>query len=85
MSKEIEKIPVGPYCYSIKKIKGDKIKICACPYWELRKDKPTQDNGYCHYLERGDWEDAGTSLLWDMVKECGINSEPSSLLGIKNE
>jgi hypothetical protein len=30
-------------------------------------------DGYCKYLERGDWElEAGHSLLWDQCKACGI-------------
>ena len=37
--------------------------------------KEHQDNGYCHYLKRGDWEEEGWSLLWDMVKECGIKDD----------
>jgi len=28
----------------------------TCPYWSIRKDKPYQFNGYCSYLEKGDWE-----------------------------
>lgn len=73
-------IPPGPYCYTQK---GDpiildgipRIPIQRCPYWSLREDKPRQENGYCAFLERGDWEDGPLSLLWDQVKECGINSE----------
>ena len=68
-------IPTGPYCYHIKEIKGEKIETHTCPFWELREDKHEQENGYCHYLKFGDWESEGISLLWDMVKECGINME----------
>ena len=28
----------------------------VCPYWALIPDQPEQENGYCHYLERGDKE-----------------------------
>ena len=70
-------IPYGIYCYSTSP-KGKKIR---CPYWLLFKDKPFQNNGYCKFLGRGDWEvtnreNSWRSLLWDSVKECGIN-EPS--------
>lgn len=41
-----------------------------CPFWDKDNDKPYHMNGYCHYLNQGDWEDYG--LLWDMIKECGI-------------
>lgn len=44
-----------------------------CPYWERRNDQPEQENGYCRLLGVGDWESEGLSLLWDQVKECGIN------------
>jgi hypothetical protein len=61
-------IPKGFYCYTI--ING---KYINCPYWSIRNDKPSQENGYCSYLECGDWEDDHLSLLWDRCKECGIN------------
>lgn len=44
-------IPFGDYCYTIKN--GKQIN---CPYWSLREDKPEQANGYCSFLEKGDWE-----------------------------
>jgi hypothetical protein len=62
-------IPHGEYCYTIKKHKTK-----CCPFWELRKDRFYQQNGYCNYLQEGDWEAINHhSLLWDQVKECGIN------------
>jgi len=67
MLKDINLIPKGHYCGS---------STFQCPYWELKIEKPFRRNGYCHWLEKGDWE-VGTesydSLLWDRVKECGIN------------
>lgn len=60
------KIPNGVYCYD---------KNGLCPYWSLNKDKPYQENGYCHYMKLGDWESEGLSLLWDQCKECGENDE----------
>ena len=27
------------------------------------------------YLKSGDWEEDGTSLLWDFVKECGLKED----------
>ena len=61
-------IPKGYYCYD------DKGK---CPYWELRSDKPKEENGYCKYLQIGDWEEDGMSLLFDQCKECNINTYTS--------
>lgn len=56
-------IPVGQYCYDENGI---------CPYWDINGSKPEQENGYCGYLEKGDWELDYFSLLWDQCKECGI-------------
>lgn len=63
-----EKIPKGIYCYDENGI---------CPFWDKSPDHPRQENGFCHFLGKGDWESEGISLLWDQVKECGID------LGIK--
>lgn len=40
-------IPKGPYCYDDKGL---------CPYWSEDLSRHEQENGYCSYLERGDWE-----------------------------
>lgn len=68
MNKDTSVIPEGIYCYT--HVKG---KFVACPYWSLRKDKPKQENGYCAYLGKGDWESDDFGLLWDQCKECNIN------------
>lgn len=60
------KIPKGIYCYDDKG---------TCPYWSMDEEKPQQESGYCRFMGVGDWEEKGTWLLWDMVKECGINEE----------
>lgn len=56
-------IPRGIYCYGRKG---------RCPFWSINASMPPQDNGYCSYLCRGDWDIAGVSLLWDEVKECDV-------------
>lgn len=71
-------VPKGFYCYTIKKIVPDSIYGCiiktkVCPYWDKNENEDEQMNGYCHLLKKGDWEENGTDLLWDQVKECGIN------------
>ena len=63
-------------------------RICACPYWEHYDQKihgplpaeyaefqSTYRGAYCKFLKTGDWEHDGTMLLWDQVKECGINDD----------
>lgn len=70
-------IPMGDYCYEAIFVdnKTGNIKIEICPYWYKDQNYPYQANGYCSYLNIGDWEDEGHGLLWDMVKECGVNNE----------
>jgi len=46
MKKDKRLIPRGSYCYSDK---GN------CPYWSIRKGKRKMRNGYCAFLEKGDW------------------------------
>jgi hypothetical protein len=68
-------IPNGDYCYEIISIDKEtgKINIKTCPYWHRAHNRRYQENGYCSFLNIGDWEESGLGLLWDMVKECGIN------------
>lgn len=73
--KDTSVIPKGEYCYTggrIDSTDGHRKRYGICPYWSRRDDKPEQANGYCSYLEQGDWEENGTQLLWDQVKECGV-------------
>lgn len=78
--KDSSIIPKGMYCYQVLSYPSAennfKYNIKPCQYWSLRKDKLYQMNGYCSFIERGDW-DLLTSfeLLWDQVKVCGINDE----------
>jgi len=73
--KDENVIPEGMYCYTPIGFFDGVYKIKPCPYWGKREDKPEQENGYCDYLEQGDWESNHCSLLWDQVKECGIKME----------
>ncbi len=62
-------IPLGPYCH------GARGSGVVCPYWDRDLSAPEQLDGYCHFLKAGDRPDRddSTFLLWDQVKECGIN------------
>ena len=75
--KNANVIPKGIYCYD---------ENGKCPYWSKNPDHHEQENGYCSFLERGDWEveipddfpnfpTSFLSLLWDSVKECSINMD----------
>jgi len=57
--KDIDIIPKGMYCY---------VGKLVCPYWSINSDYEEQNNGYCAYLDKGDWQDA-LGLLWDMCKD----------------
>jgi hypothetical protein len=59
-----QQIPNGPYCYD---------KNGLCPYWSKDPNKEEQNNGYCGFMKKGDWEFEFYGLLWDQVKECGVN------------
>lgn len=77
MTKDKSVIPRGDYCYSITEEPSEsnnwKLKTKTCPYWSLREGEEEGNNGYCSFLESGDWEAPSGGLLWDQVKECGIN------------
>ncbi|MBT9167225.1 MAG: hypothetical protein DDT19_00550 [Syntrophomonadaceae bacterium] len=60
-------IPRGLYCYE----KNDKDNVC--PYWSLKRERGKQKNGYCAFMEQGDWQFGGA--LWKRIKECGIKEE----------
>jgi len=73
-------IPKGPYCYTILKITGfneyiPRITIKPCPYHCIKEDHEKQNNGYCSLLKIGDWMDNASGLLFDHIKECGINDK----------
>ena len=73
-------IPKGCYCYGNMRDEGGKnknglpiFKVDVCPYWDKDEDREEQMNGYCWFLEEGDWENGGGGLLWDQCKYCGVN------------
>jgi hypothetical protein len=68
-------VPRGDYCYTRapQRDAGDSFGIDLCPFWDSDDAKPSHENGYCHLLERGDWDAPGIGLLWDQCKECGVN------------
>jgi hypothetical protein len=74
-------IPSGSYCYKFngKNTVGEdglpQFGVDRCPFWDMKPEQPEQMNGYCHYMKQGDFEAEHLSLLWDGVKECGINDE----------
>lgn len=67
-------IPHGEYCYTIEKILSDGTAvIIPCPFWSRRQDKEFDQSGYCSYMKMGDWENDELTLLFDQIKECGVN------------
>lgn len=72
MSTELDTsvIPEGLYCYRT----GADNEPGVCPYWSLSSEHPDQANGFCAFLNTGDWMEHGSWLLWDQIKECDINN-----------
>lgn len=73
---DASKIPSGLYCYTLHSVNREtgRMNITPCPFWGRQEDKPEQESGYCSFLKKGDWQ-PGLTFLWDMVKECDINTE----------
>lgn len=74
-----DSIPHGPYCYfGSRNPSADNYKPCG--YWEFipAKDEESSPRGHCNYLNKTD-EDGSCDLLWDQVKECGINDDYEDL------
>jgi len=63
-------IPHGVYCYQY-----HGTEFVLCPFWSKNHLMPEQENGYCSFLSMADWYGEGQGLLWDQVKECGINED----------
>jgi hypothetical protein len=71
MNKDTSVIPIGSYCYTPIEVEGDHYKIKICPYWSRDNEKEEQMNGCCSFLGISDHENG--TLLWDQIKECGVN------------
>lgn len=73
-------IPSGLYCYAVDEVRmaarnpGEPFYVIPCPFWSRDKNKPPQENGCCSFLKTND-EELNGGLLWDQVKECGINHD----------
>ena len=46
-------IPTGCYCYG----------ATTCPYWDFDSERNLQKQGYCWFLEDGDWITNETAVL----------------------
>lgn len=70
----VSAVPHGWYCHgAIHSDENGRLHSYVCPFWDIDESKPDQNNGFCKLLNVGDWTDDRFSLLWDQVKECGIN------------
>ena len=80
MKKDISKIPEGLYCYTI--IKNKEVR---CPYWGIDQTpgRDPQENGYCSYLEKSDWDlnevKRDISLTFKGITEVFKNTSPHEL------
>lgn len=84
-------VPAGLYCYAPGPLKTvmledgssvERMTRCKCPYWKRNGHKSHQRDGYCKLLKSGDWmpHPHGTFLLFDQVKECGINLDEPDVI-----
>lgn len=78
-------IPPGDACYVVKSFELNpethqmQMVTKLCPFWRFNQEMATlygsdQLGGYCTYLKAGDWQDNGTMLLWDQIKECTVKT-----------
>lgn len=66
-------IPPGPYCYRVIGINEQgHLKTRYCPHAHYANDDSGDAIASCDLLGSDDF-DAEESLLWDSVKECGLN------------
>jgi hypothetical protein len=67
------KIPEGNYCYKIISTCNStgQLNINLCPHHEIEPDQDPQNHGICTLFDIVDSRDG--TLLWDSVKECGVN------------
>jgi hypothetical protein len=72
LMKDESLIPKGDYCYDAK---GN------CPYWSLRKDLPKQENGYCSFLEKSDYDinEKQGKIHWKSNNEEDTITEPHEI------
>ena len=49
------------------------LKTRTCPYWCWDKRYPDERVGYCKLMKCGDLDGNGVGLLFDQIKECGVN------------
>ena len=61
-------VPMGIYCYTPIKMVDGALKIQCCPYWQI-----TEKGAYCKHLKLDSENGSVDNLIWDQVKECGIN------------
>lgn len=59
LKKDISLIPKGMYCYDgceERSKDNNAYRLTGiCPYYCTRSDKGTQENGYCSFIAKGDW------------------------------
>lgn len=65
-----DKIPEGPYCYSVIEDESGSNRIKLCPYYIHIENEPQGDS--CCIYERFIGWDAG---FCDLCKICGVNSD----------
>ena len=67
-------IPEGMYCYTIEGYDSIKNRPTykLCPYWGRVHGRRAQEDGFCSYMMKGDWDEGQLGVLWDQCKECEV-------------
>jgi len=68
-------IPHGMYCYKVLEVLKDedgrpRLKTKVCPHWQA-----TENGARCNLINEEHHEYCPWHLVWDQVKECGINED----------
>ena len=73
-------IPKGAYCYSNTRMSDRKTEeglpifdVDRCPYWDSDENRPDQYDGYCWFIEKGDW-DLNSEKEWKNQKTGEIQT-----------
>ncbi len=75
MKEEHPEIPKGPYCYHVEiDPETGKSVTKSCKYWKAKLVKG-HPGAFCSFLNETSEYAEFASLLWDKVKECGINND----------
>jgi hypothetical protein len=74
-------LPNGFYCYTGHNLKDDCMVICRskqnyCPFYSVDANHGPQENGYCSYLGKGDWD---INNEYPALIECQVKQQDGTM------